>query len=269
MGVEAFAADNSVFFKIPDTSIAPQTEFSVDILINSKDSINAFDMEVVFPKDKLHLLNFDYKDSIVDIWQSAPVVLPNGNIRMVGGMIKPFVGDNGLLTKINFRSESVGDMNFSFFKDNLYIADGKASLAVVASQSSNVVVENNGSRLQIENYFEDKTPPEIILEQIKDPLSDSLLLTIQASDNDTGIQKIQMRNKQWFTFSSWVDVKNPILYPAGSWKVEIMANSNGGALTVEQIFFKNEIFKKVLSLFVSIFLFVFIFKRVYNIKKMA
>lgn len=120
-------SDPKVYFKSPASTLAPGSEFIVDVLLDTGEPFNAFDLEVSYPKDKLEFLNFDNSESIVNIWQPKPAILPNGNLGIAGGIIKAWNGKGGLLIKLSFKVLSQGEAKISFAKNNLYKADGKGS----------------------------------------------------------------------------------------------------------------------------------------------
>src|SRR3989344_570212 len=80
---KVFAVENSkIYFSGPNFSIAPESEFLVNILLDTQNPINAFDLAIAYPPDKLEFLGFDNTNSIVNIWQASPSVLPNGNLGL-------------------------------------------------------------------------------------------------------------------------------------------------------------------------------------------
>ena len=115
---------SKIYFKGPTGDLAPGSEFTVGVLLDTMDPINAFDLEISYPKDKLEFLSFDNTASIVNIWQPAPVLLPNGNLGLTGGIIKAWSDKAGLLIKISFRALNSGSPKLSFAKNNLYIPGG-------------------------------------------------------------------------------------------------------------------------------------------------
>lgn len=153
-----------ILFKGPTTTIAPQSEFPVSILISSKDPINAFDLEVTYPKDKLEFLDFDNTGSIVNIWQPRPEVLPSGNLRISGGIIKGFTGENGLILKLSFKALNSNTSQISFVKSNIYLADGKATELNLGSAPFSIAVKESGTPIFAPIVPFQSTPSDILIQ---------------------------------------------------------------------------------------------------------
>ena len=61
-----------LFFWIPVSVMAPQSEFIVSVLVDTTTSINAVDLQVLYPADKLEFLSFNDAQSIISFWQNRP-----------------------------------------------------------------------------------------------------------------------------------------------------------------------------------------------------
>ena len=164
--VKVFAVENSkVYFSGPNFSIAPESEFLISVLLDAKDPINAFDLEIIYPPDKLKFLGFDNTNSIVDIWQAPPSVLPNGNLKLSGGIIKAFSGNVGLIIKLSFQALNPSESSISFVKSNLYIADGKGTEVKTNPETFSVSVKENGKIIFSPTVPFQNTPTDILIKQ--------------------------------------------------------------------------------------------------------
>ena len=162
----AFTMENSkVYFSGPNFSIAPESEFLISILLDAKDPINAFDLEIAYPPDKLKFLSFDNMNSIVDIWQAPPSVLPNGNLKLSGGIIKAFNGNTGLIIKLSFQALNPSESQLSFVKSNLYIADGKGTEVKTNPETFSISVKENGKIISSPAVPFQSTPTDILIEK--------------------------------------------------------------------------------------------------------
>jgi hypothetical protein len=264
----ASANSSQVFFAGPSAAFAPQSEFNVSIFLDSTEPVNALDLEIAYPPDQLAFLSFDNTHSIVDIWQTSPKIISNGNIHLVGGIFKSFSGNNGLVIKLAFRALNAGEPALSFAKSNIYIADGKGTQLSLGAPASTLSVAKNAPLLSLPGIANAVAPPpEIIVQQTKSPVDGVTLIVFQATAPDSGIQKTQMRVKKWLAFSPWQDVQNPVAYPAGAWNVELRAVSFAGAESIKSITSPGELFKKLFILLLALLILVFGFIRVYNRRK--
>lgn len=164
-GATVFAVDNRVYFQGPTSSIAPQSEFLVSVFLDAKDSVNAFDLEISYPPDKLKFLNFDNTDSIVDIWQASPSVPQNGVIRLSGAILEAFNGSNGLIIKLAFKASSANKAQLSFTKSNLYLADGSGTEIQAKATSFSVSVVENAPVVNSTIVPFESTPLDVAIEQ--------------------------------------------------------------------------------------------------------
>jgi hypothetical protein len=252
-----FSAETAkLYFGTPSTAITPASNFRIAVLLDTNVPINAVDLEVKYPQDKLKFLGSDNTHSIIDIWQTPPQMLPDNNIHITGGVLKSFSGTKGLVVELSFKALSAGKIEFSFEKTNVYIADGKGTKANTIVETSAVNITGNAGKneapvapvTQTNPSFIDSTPPQISLGLVKSPADDSTLIAFQINDPESGIKENQMRIKKWFTYSPWQDVQNPVLYPAGAWSIELRSINNAGVYGVKSLIFKSELFKKLLLL---------------------
>lgn len=156
---------SKIYFVGPSVAIAPESDFVVNVLLDATKPINALDLEIIYPKDKLEFLNSDNTDSIVNIWQTPPTLFSNGNIVLVGAILKSFLGENGLIIKLSFRALSTGDVPLSFAKSNIYIADGKGTKLEVFSPSFSFSVAENGEIISSPVVPFKSTPSDILIEE--------------------------------------------------------------------------------------------------------
>ena len=138
---------SSVYFSGPDVAIAPDSEFIVNLSLDTKNPINAFDFEISYPKNKINFLGSDNSDSIVDIWHTTPSVLADGNVGFSGGLLKSFTGTKGNVVNLSFKVLSSGKLNLALKKSDLHLADGKATKAVVHASPFTISVTENGENL--------------------------------------------------------------------------------------------------------------------------
>ena len=262
---------SSIYFVEPNIAVAPGSDFSIDVLLDATEPINAIDLEIIYPKDKLKFLNFDNTHSIVNIWQESPALFSDGNIHLVGGIFKSFTGEKGLVIKLVFRALEIGQPELSFVKNNIYLADGKGTKLLVDTLISNISITKNATVTILPSLDIEKTPddslPNILFEQTQSPVDGATLIVFYATDLESGIKQTQMRIKKWWSYSLWQDVQNPVLYPTGAWNIEFKAINNVGLESVKSLSWMGELFKKILILFFLCIILVFGIIWVYNKKK--
>jgi hypothetical protein len=90
--------------------------FDVQILLDTDDeSINALDVSLRFPPDKLQLVSPKTSLSIISVWTSQPKFNnQNGSVRLQGGIPGGVNVNSALVATLTFRVKSVGNAIVSF-----------------------------------------------------------------------------------------------------------------------------------------------------------
>ncbi|OGI63784.1 hypothetical protein A2914_01250 [Candidatus Nomurabacteria bacterium RIFCSPLOWO2_01_FULL_41_21] len=267
-------AEGKVYFRTSTKEVSLNQEFSVDVMLNVDEPINAFLIEVDYPKN-VQFVSSDNSGSIVELWQNSPRIGENGNIVLSGGLFRAFKGNGGLVLKLIFKAISEGETKIIFNKSDLFLADGKGTVLRADTEPISLTISKNAvSPLPASNdsisdeineiKLSDLTPPELELKLAKSPVEDVVLLSFNALDRESGIKSTEMRFKKWFKFSSWIKVGNPVKYPPGAWRVELKATNGAGLRSIEGYTDSSQFFVKILSPFILLGI---IFSLVYNIKK--
>ncbi len=104
--------------------------FEAQILLDTEgESVNALDMHLLFPPDKLQVVSSGAGKSIVDIWTSTPRFdNQQGKISLSGGIPNGTLVNKGLIATIVFRVRQVGSAAVRFSDDTrILLNDGKGT----------------------------------------------------------------------------------------------------------------------------------------------
>lgn len=104
--------------------------FSVSIFLDSEgESVNAFDVILNFPPDKLQLVSPSVGKSIAEIWTGAPQYNNlTGIVRFQGGIPNGITASRGLVSELIFRARRIGTAVISFADTSLVLRnDGKGT----------------------------------------------------------------------------------------------------------------------------------------------
>src|SRR3989344_1454359 len=67
------AANNPrIYFETAVKQVAPSSEFTVKILLDAPQPINAIDVDIDYSQDTLELISLNNSKSIIDFWQGGP-----------------------------------------------------------------------------------------------------------------------------------------------------------------------------------------------------
>lgn len=120
-----------MFLNPPKGAFTVDSTFDVSVLINTSGyPINAVDLEVDFPADKLQVVNPSNGHSLVSIWISQPTFSNTaGTIKLTGGIpVDGIKTSSGLLTTITFRVKAAGEATVKISnKTKAYLADGSGA----------------------------------------------------------------------------------------------------------------------------------------------
>lgn len=262
-----------VYFSEENLSFSPESEFTVEVLVSSRESINAFDIEVVYPAQSLEVASINRSNSIIDFWRQEPGVLEDGVIGIQGGTPTAFSGTGGQIVKINFRAIGEGVGEIAFRKAQLYYADGEGTRAQTSVHNLTFSVSAEGKRLFASKTQDANAPVFSSVEVIDDPLGQTKLLSFLLKDDVSGIKEVSARTKKWLSWGDWISVANPTPLPSGTWKAQLQGQDNEGNISIKTVYMREEIVRKVFYLVGALFvLFVGYFlkireKKWYNKKK--
>ena len=121
-------------------SISPSTgtftvgsTFNISIFVNTEGkSINALEVSLAFPQDKLQVVSPSTGQSIISVWTAQPRFNnQTGRIDLQGGIPGGINVSNALITTITFRVRSVGTATLRFLDNSkVLLNDGKGTDAL-------------------------------------------------------------------------------------------------------------------------------------------
>lgn len=94
--------------------------FDVSVMLDTQgQTINALQMDLQFPADKLQLVSPSVGNSIIEVYTSPPRYdNTKGTVQIIGGIPNGINTNKGLVAKLTFRVKSVGQANLRFAGDS-------------------------------------------------------------------------------------------------------------------------------------------------------
>jgi hypothetical protein len=124
----------------PASGVFPVGEtFSVKVGVDTQgEEINALDLKLFFPADKLQLVSPNTAVSLIDIWASQPKYNNlAGSISLQGGVPNGVTTSGALITELTFRVRSTGQAMLTFSNESaIFLNDGRATPVKVDYQNS-------------------------------------------------------------------------------------------------------------------------------------
>jgi len=231
-------AATGLYFKGPEGLVSAGDEFSVEVRIDSDQALNAYSILFKYPADSLRVLGFNSANSIIDIRRDEPQVLKGGSIKFAGASLKPFSGQGGIISIINFKALKSGSVNLNFSEAKVYLADGRGTKVASGFKSSDIRIGEAGEALPRKIEFNDTKPPTIVfLNLTKDPITPGRkLLSFLIRDDVSGVKEVLYREKHWFWWGEFAKAQNPTALPLTTWAVEIKAIDNATNITQRIIY---------------------------------
>jgi len=145
--------DGSYVYLNPNTTTVAAGEIlSIEVGVSANTPINAVDIQVEFPSDKVEVFSIDRGQSVLTIWTEDPIVTSN-SIQFVGGTFKRgFIGEHEVAT-IKFRALETGQYELNVEEVVFVAGDGTGKEVPVEKHVSNT--------LSLFNYDENTTAEEI------------------------------------------------------------------------------------------------------------
>ena len=105
--------------------------FTVAVLVNSDQSINAVSGVLDFPTEYLQVVSLNKTNSIINLWVQNPSFSntgDRGDVRFEGIKLNPgFVGSGGQIIDIVFRVKKIGSAEVYFTESSILANDGLGS----------------------------------------------------------------------------------------------------------------------------------------------
>lgn len=140
ISVSPIAKAATLYFIPPSEQIYKGDVFSVEIRLDSKDEpINAAQVDVDFPFDKLEVVSIEKLNSFLRFWPQEPAFSNAlGLASLVGGLPTPgFRDNNGLIGVIKFKAKDIGFGNLNFRDTSqVLLNDGLGTKASFNSKSA-------------------------------------------------------------------------------------------------------------------------------------
>jgi hypothetical protein len=281
-------AQNSPTFSMESSSstVSSQSDFAVSVFLSTDVAINAFDMKINYSPEQVSFVDADNTGSIVNIWTNSPKEDPApGTIYFAGGLLKPFTGEHGFISKLHFHvlisTETRLSTQFVISENSLYLANGQGtkisagtlpiSITILPSGISPNSSQATKDNSDLTSFAGDTTPPVLEFRVVKSLADGSLIAIFYASDDESGIKSIEIRNRIGLLWSAWRSVENFSPLGENVWATEVRATNKAGLQTFQREYLWQELLSElrvpIALLFVFliiVFLLYFHYRKMYN-----
>jgi len=131
----------SLFLRPASGSYIVNNTFDVSVVLNTNgQSINAVDVNLKFPPDKLQVVSPSLGQSIVGVWVSQPTFNnQTGTIRFQGGIPSPGINtSSGIISTITFRVKSIGTATVTFSDESKVLLNDGLGTNILTNKSGGI-----------------------------------------------------------------------------------------------------------------------------------
>ncbi|MFH1759197.1 MAG: cohesin domain-containing protein [Patescibacteria group bacterium] len=127
----AFAASGATLSISPASgTVLYNSTFEASIYMDTRgESINAVELNLKFPPDKLSIIKPSGGESFFSIWPEVPVYSnTDGTVKLVGGIPNGIITESGLITTITFKAKQTGQATIEILPSSKVLAnDGRGT----------------------------------------------------------------------------------------------------------------------------------------------
>ena len=189
------------FFEAPAPEIANGSDFEVKVLVDSQNqNINAFEGNIVFPKDYLTLKSINDNNSLISLWLNRPQLrIDDYNKVFFSGIIPGgYNGEGGYLFSLIFTTRQTGEIKIYSNNDKILINDG---LGTSLATNQSPLLLKISDQVPQQNYI---TPPDQELPETFIPLisrdlnlfNNKWFLVFTTQDKASGIDHYEVAERR-------------------------------------------------------------------------
>lgn len=201
LGAQALTSGASSYILVqPSTNTLKAGEtFYLDVIVNARTAINAVDLEVAFPRDKMKITGIDTGESVITLWTEEPYVKNNVAYIRGGTFRRGFLGEHHIVT-INAVAIETGIAEIKVSDFLLLAGDGSGTIIEVSDtdkQTAKVYVADE------DGNFAPGTVPSQLAGRIE-----ILIDTDIDGDGEVSLADVSRFMSSWFTKDRIFDFNN-------------------------------------------------------------
>ena len=249
--IQSAQAQESVHVYVQSNAqkVAPGSEITATILMDSAKPVNAFEMTLLYPQDLLRPVAVNDAGSVVDLWKDRNWENLDGKVVLSGGIIKPFSGTSGDVIQLKFSTLKEGTAAISFSNADIYYADGAGTLNQAITSVGKIIIDASAQLLRPQDNNDKSAPLIGFLETTTNPKNKNYLAVFDVKDAGSGVGLVSLRQAKWFWFGNWKKTTSPVEIERGVWMYQILAtDNNGNKITKTEYIWQELLFKLSLGI---------------------
>ncbi|MBI2063246.1 MAG: hypothetical protein HYT61_03380 [Candidatus Yanofskybacteria bacterium] len=236
-----FASAAKLYFSIPGEIEAGQI-FSVKVLINPEEFINAIESKIKFDPNLLEYKDFSDANSLINLWVDRPALIGKDTIKFSGiipGGEGPTTDKEDKIIDLSFLAKKTGEARIFFEDFKVYLHQDGGQEAPVTTGIAAVNILEAGDQEIIKTRIVDFYAPEkfeILITKNENLFDGARVAVFSAQDKGSGISHYEVKEKTLGLFGQWREADSPYvlrhLYPFSI--IEIKAVDKVGLARIEK-----------------------------------
>ncbi|MBI5405945.1 hypothetical protein HY972_02820 [Candidatus Kaiserbacteria bacterium] len=177
-------------------------QFLIDIVLHSKESVNAIEGRLVFPQDLLSVKEIRDGNSVINFWVEKPRVDTPGIVLFSGITPGGFSGANNNIFSVVFEAKNTGVASVALQNIKALKNDGLGTESVLSTRDTAVSIKHGDSNVRKETLIDTELPEDFNPTISSDPnlFDGKYFLVFATQDKTSGIDHYEVREGRWGFF---------------------------------------------------------------------
>lgn len=196
-----FADDNA--FNVESFKVRQGESFLVTIIVNSEESLNAIEGELLFPKNLVSVREIMDGNSTVNLWVKKPSIKEPGVIEFSGITPGGFNGENKKIFSIIFESKNSGEASFNFRNVMALYNDGLGTKAIFDDDKTKILIEVDDNLASEEVIVDVDSPEDFtpIISKDENAFNGEYFIIFNTQDKGSGINYYKIKEFRFPLFN--------------------------------------------------------------------
>lgn len=201
-------------FSVPD-EIRAGNMFSVQVLINPEEFINAIEGKIKFNPDLLEFKDFSDGSSIINLWVEKPALVGKDTIGFSGiipGGVGSVISNESNVISLSFLAKKPGLSRLTLENFKVYLHQAGAREAFSVAEAMTIHILEADKKAEDKTLILDFYPPEkfpIFVAKVPDLFDGTRVVIFSAQDKGSGIDHYEIKEKTLGLFGEWRKADSP------------------------------------------------------------
>jgi len=193
--VPMFAYSAEMRLDASKIDIIEREQVIVDVVINSRETLNAVEGSLVFPSDSVSVVAILDGNSVINFWVEHPHMDNYGSVVFSGITPGGFSGPSNKIISVKFEAKKAGQVAFSLENTKALLNDGLGTEASLDIRSVDMMVRPGDSQNRMEYILDTEIPEDFNVMLTTDPnvFDGNKFLVFSTQDKGSGIDYYEIK----------------------------------------------------------------------------